>query len=215
MCLRICLLGDVDTLLIWKFLTRASSKPDSLTSAEFSLVYQAISFKWSLLTGKEGVTCWYRGSNKVLVKTVTLVSWFVSSKGFEFAVYGLVGLNTALLVLQAGLIQTTDQDHIVYNTEVGLVFMLLYVAEVVLKLLGMGLRGYLSCPWNIFDLLVTTTSLISLVLVFSSYDVEEHMSTIVVLRLVRVLRLFRMKNRVASVLFLPYHWTRTNFFLLN
>jgi len=192
--------GDVDILLIWKFLTRSSSKPDSLTSSEFSLVYQALSFKWTLLSGKnEGVACWYRGSNKVLVKTVTSVSWLVTSKGFEFSVYGLVGLNTALLVLQAGLVQTTDQDHIVYNTEVGLVFMMLYVAEVMLKLLGMGLRGYLSCPWNVFDLLVTTTSLISLVLVFSSYDIEEHMSTIVVLRLVRVLRLFRMKKRFRDV----------------
>merc|ERR1719318_227337 len=133
--------GDVDTLLMWKYLTRSSSKPGSLTTAEFSLVYQAVSFKWTLLTGKnDGVACWYRGSSKLLVKTVTLVSWLVTSKGFEYAVYGLVGLNTALLVLQAGLIQTTDQDHIVYNTEVGLVFMLLYVAEVVLKLLGMGLR---------------------------------------------------------------------------
>ena len=51
----------------------------------------------------------------MLVKTVTSVSWLVTSKGFRFAVYGLVGLNTALLVLQAGLIQTTDQDHIVYS----------------------------------------------------------------------------------------------------
>ena len=176
------------------------SQPDIITSTEFSLVYQASSFKWSLLTDeKKGAACWYRGSNKGMVRTVTFLSWLVHSRGFEFAVYGLVGLNTALLVIQAGLIQTTDQDHMVYNTEVGMVFMLLYGSEVLLKLFGMGLIGYLSCPWNVFDLLVTTTSLISLVLVFT-LDVEEHMSTIVVLRLVRVLRLFRMKKRVGFIL---------------
>jgi len=89
-------------------------------------------------------------------------------------------------------------SDIVYNTHVGMGFMLLYVTEVLFKLLGLGLWGYLSCPWNVFDFLVTTTSLISMEMI-TSFDLEEHMSTIVVLRLVRVLRLFRMKKRFRDV----------------
>lgn len=68
-----------------------------------------------------------------------------------------------------------------------------------MKILGLGFSGYFSCPWNAFDFLVTSSSLVSIGLVFSSYDLEEHMSTIVVLRLVRVLRLFRMKKRFRDV----------------
>jgi len=191
--------GDIDTLLMWKFLTRRSDNPDKISRKEFGQVYQAISYRWSVVDGKEEeITCWYKGPSKVMVTLVTFLSWLVNTKGFEFTVYSLVGLNTALLVIQAALIQTTDQDHIVYNPHVGMGFMLLYGAEVLLKLFGMGLRGYLSCPWNIFDFLVTTTSFISMVMIFS-FDLEEHMSTIVVLRLVRVLRLFRMKKRFRDV----------------
>ena len=176
-------------------MTRSSDHPDQIGRKEFSQVYQAISYRWSVVDKEEKVTCWYRGPSMVLRTVVTFLSWLVNTRGFEFAVYSLVGLNTALLVIQAALIQTTDQDHIVYNTHVGMVFMLLYGTEVLFKLLGMGLRGYLSCPWNVFDILVTTTSFISMVMILC-FDLEEHMSTIVVLRLVRVLRLFRMKKRV-------------------
>merc|ERR1719186_317471 len=61
-----------------------------------------------------------------------------------------------------------------------MVFMLLYGVEVLFKVVG----------------LVTSTSLLSMGLVFSS---EDHMSTIVVLRLVRVLRLFKVKKRFRGV----------------
>jgi len=192
------LAGDIDTLLMWKFLTTNSVYSDKISRKEFGKVYQAISFRWSVMDEEKKVTCWYRGPSMVLVTIVTFLSWLVNTKGFEFAVYSLVGVNTALLVIQAALIQTTDQDHIVYNTHVGMGFMLLYVTEVLFKLLGLGLWGYLSCPWNVFDFLVTTTSLISMVMI-TSFDLEEHMSTIVVLRLVRVLRLFRMKKRFRDV----------------
>merc|ERR1719186_515742 len=61
-----------------------------------------------------------------------------------------------------------------------MVFMLLYGVEVLFKVVG----------------LVTSTSLLSMGLVFSS---EDHMSTIVILRLVRVLRLFKVKKRFRDV----------------
>jgi len=191
--------GDIDTLLMWKFLSRNSDHPDRIDSSQFSQVYQAVNYRWSLVPDKEGPSCWYRGPSRTVRTIVTFLAWLVTSKGFEIAVYILVGLNTVLLVVQAGLIQTTDQDHIVYNPHVGMVFVFLYGAELLLKILGMGFSGYFSCPWNAFDFVVTSSSLVSIVLVFSSYDLEEHMSTIVVLRLVRVLRLFRMKKRFRDV----------------
>jgi len=191
--------GDIDTLLMWKFLSRNSDHPDRIDSSEFSEVYKAFNYRWCLVAGKEGPSCWYRGPSRTVKTIVTFLSWLVTSKGFEFVVYTVVGLNTVLLVVQAGLIQTTDQDHIVYNPDVGMVFVFLYGVEVLLKILGMGLSGYFSCPWNAFDFLVTSSSLVSIILVFSSYDLEEHMSTLVVLRLVRVLRLFRMKKRFRDV----------------
>ena len=182
---------------MWKYLTKSSTSPTCLSSSEFSHVYQATTFQWCLdnsVGGKYPMSSWYRGTNKVLARTVTAMFWLVTSRGFEFGVYGLVGLNAALLVLQAALIQTTDQDHLVYNNMVGMVFMLLYGVEVTFKVVGLGMRGYMACPWNVFDLIVTSTSLLSMGLVFSS---EDHMSTIVILRLVRVLRLFKVKKRVS------------------
>eukprot|EP00092_Neocalanus_flemingeri_P018251 GFUD01019752.1.p1 GENE.GFUD01019752.1~~GFUD01019752.1.p1 ORF type:complete len:800 (-),score=165.21 GFUD01019752.1:93-2492(-) len=193
--------SDIDILLIWKFLNRSSTNPAGLSSAMFSNVYQATAFQWCLdhADVNNGVTSWYTGTSKVLARTVKSVSQLVNSQWFEFGVYGLVGINATLLVVQAALIETTDQDHLLYNTTVGMVFMLLYSVEVLLKVSGLGLRGYLVCPWNVFDLIVTTTSIISMGLVFTSYSSEDHMSTIVILRLVRVLRLFRMKKRFRDV----------------
>ena len=183
---------------MWKFLAKSTSS-DGLTSTQFKQVYQATNFNWRLessVGSNDKVISWYTGSNEVLKKTLDGVSWLVVSQGFEFVVYGLIGVNAALLVLQAALIETTDQHHEVYNTTVAMVFLLLYGVEMILRLVGLGVRGYMSCPWNVFDFLVTTTSLISMGLVLSSYSTEEHMSVIVILRLVRVLRLFRIKKRV-------------------
>eukprot|EP00092_Neocalanus_flemingeri_P018250 GFUD01019751.1.p1 GENE.GFUD01019751.1~~GFUD01019751.1.p1 ORF type:complete len:800 (-),score=175.20 GFUD01019751.1:41-2440(-) len=193
--------SDIDILLMWKYLLRSSSNPAGLSSAIFSNVYEATTFQWCLdiADAKNGVTSWYTGTSKVLARTVTSVRQLVTSQWFEFGVYGLVGVNATLLVVQAALIETTDQDHLLYNSTVGMVFMLLYSVEVLLKVSGLGVRGYLACPWNVFDLIVTTTSIISMGLVFTSYSSEDHMSTIVILRLVRVLRLFRMKKRFRDV----------------
>ena len=72
--------GDVDTLLVWKFLTRFSEHPDRITNKEFSLIYQAVSFRWSMVADKEdGMPSWYRGDNKVLVRAVAFLSWLVTS----------------------------------------------------------------------------------------------------------------------------------------
>ena len=181
---------------MWKFLAKSTSS-DGLTNTQFNQVYQETNFNWRLASNsgsKDKVISWYTGSNEVLKKTFSRVSWLVGSQGFEFVVYGLVGVNAALLLLQAALIETTDQNHEVYNTTVAMVFLLLYGVEMILRLLGLGVRGYMSCPWNVFDFLVTTTCHISMGLVFSNYFIEEHMSVIVILRLVRVLRLLRIKK---------------------
>jgi len=191
--------GDIDTLLMWRYLKKSSPDTNFMTRSEFMNIYQALGFEWSFISSKKDDDCWYTGSNSFLKGIVYYTALIVKSKVFEYSVYCVVVFNTALLVFQAAIIQKIDSDHVVYTNEIAMVFLVLYILEVKLKLLGLGFRTYMSDPWNVFDLLVTATCLISMVLISSSYNIEEHNSTIVVLRIVRILRLFRAKKGFRDV----------------
>jgi hypothetical protein len=64
------------------------------------------------------------------------------------------------LVIHTYTLTYTDDIQDVYAFWVAYVFIGCYGLEMVLKLLGLGLREYFSSPWNCFDCLVTMCGLV-------------------------------------------------------
>jgi len=67
-----------------------------------------------------------------------------------------------------------------------IIFIVIFTLEALIKLLAMGIKSYMSDTWNVFDLVV----------LIGSYFSEFYKgSSITWLRLVRVLRFFRVIKR--------------------
>ena len=75
-------------------------------------------------------------------------------------------------------------------------FVGLYTVEVLLKQIGLGVRGYFRSYWNVFDFLVTALGIGSIVITALHI---HFFYVITMIRLLRLLRLFRMKKRFRDV----------------
>lgn len=68
--------------------------------------------------------------------------------------------------------------------------------EVLMKVMGLGLRQYLSSGWNTYDLILTCSGMISVVII---YLIPSFVYVIVV-RPLRLIRLFKMKKRYRDII---------------
>lgn len=75
-------------------------------------------------------------------------------------------------------------------------FTLVFVAELVLKLIGLGMRNYFKSYFNRLDFVVVTISLIDLILFNTVIEEDENdhlfIKSLKVLRLLRAIRLARV-----------------------
>jgi hypothetical protein len=85
--------------------------------------------------------------------------------------------------------------HVVYIAQ--LVFAIVYTVELLLKVIAMGPRQYLSKPWNAFDVVVVTLSLIEVITSATLQDAPlRYLSVIRVLRLFNLATLWYSLERV-------------------
>merc|ERR1712142_496654 len=89
----------------------------------------------------------------------------------------------------------TNTDQSIYSSWVSLIFVTIYTGEMVLKLIGLGITKYFSSPWNIFDFVITIMGIVSIVLT----EMQIQSSYIMILRPLRLLRLFKLKKRFRDV----------------
>lgn len=99
----------------------------------------------------------------------------VSSKKFQAIIIGIILVNGLVIIAETyfsgnGLLQLLDR-----------IIVWIFVVELILKIVGLGFKGYFSKGWNIFDFLIVAGSLLFYATNFVS-----------VIRLLRVLRLLRM-----------------------
>ncbi|WP_112182457.1 ion transporter [Paraliobacillus zengyii] len=99
----------------------------------------------------------------------------VDSKSFQAIIIGIIVFNGLVIIAETyfrgnDLLQLLDR-----------VIVWIFVIELVLKVAGLGVKGYFSKGWNIFDFLIVAASLLFYATNFVS-----------VIRLLRVLRLLRM-----------------------
>eukprot|EP00045_Choanoeca_perplexa_P018233 m.282974 g.282974 ORF g.282974 m.282974 type:complete len:1665 (+) comp17755_c0_seq4:1769-6763(+) len=128
------------------------------------------------------------------------VGAITKQRWFSRTVTALVLLNT---ILQAS-VTDSDTDHKATKQffEIAeLIFVVIFVMEMLVKMYGLGIKGYFSSKFNTFDCLVVTGSVLEMIFVMSIGARSIGIST---LRSLRLLRVFRE---------IPTYWESVNDFV--
>lgn len=123
---------------------------------------------------------WHRGFRGVYQRWASPLQRLVESSGFNFAMTFCVVLNTLVLAIDH---YGIDPDLANGLDKCNLAFTYIFAAEMLAKMLGLGLSAYFRDKMNIFDCLIVSLSIVEASFLSSS--------TLSALRSLRVFRSFR------------------------
>ena len=118
--------------------------------------------------------------------------------GFQWFMFLIIVINTIVIII---LLTTYEQNLFDVMTVVDNVLIWVYVAEILLKWTGLGVRNYFMDGWNKFDFIVTFLSLLTLltlVATSSNYGLRAIRINKTV-RLIRLTRGFSMLKSCRSI----------------
>lgn len=125
-------------------------------------------------------TAWYQSPLKKLIK----------SKPFEWSITGAILINTLILAVQYRGMHGQIEAAL---TNLNIALLSVFVLEMLLKVLALGILGYGSDRYNVFDAIIVFAGLIELSFQDSSLAVAR------AFRLLRVLRVSRLVSRSKSM----------------
>ena len=122
----------------------------------------------------------------------------VKNSLFDSSMTVAVMVNTIVLALDHYGISTEMEDAL---TTMNFVFTIIFIVEMCLKLIGLGLRGYLGDPMNYFDGVVVLLSIVELVFLTGSSTISAFRAIRIfkVIRVLRVARLFRYMQSMVMI----------------
>ncbi|XP_036385875.1 two pore calcium channel protein 1-like [Megalops cyprinoides] len=180
-----------DRFLTFKALNHSGTP--MLSPKDFYQFYEVIGLKWK---ARRSGGHWFDS----LPRTTTLIfrgiQNLVKSKAFQYCMYTVVAVNGVWTLVGTYMLNRVFpwSKFVPWSY---IVFLSIYVVEILLKILGLGPMDYFSSGWNVFDFLVTLLALLGLVAV--AFDMEPFYF-VVVLRPLQLLRLFKIKQTYRNVL---------------
>ncbi|XP_020622394.1 two pore calcium channel protein 1-like [Orbicella faveolata] len=183
----------VEKYLIFKSLD--TSRRRQLSLDEFYHIFENSEMKWKQIT--EHYQQWFicLKSWNCLYRTVKGIRWLITQKAFEYVIYAVIIANGISFIVDIVVFSNTPQNERANKREelmwYHIVFISIYAAEAALKLIGLGVRKYFLSGWNMFDFFVTLAGFIG--------AVSTSFSFIVCLRPLRLLLLFKLKQRYRDV----------------
>lgn len=106
--------------------------------------------------------------------------------------------NTVILALDRYPISLEDQKDL---ENLNLILTMVFVFEMLVKLAGLGFRGYFKDSFNTFDCVIVVVSIIDTVLTFASFKIEAT-GAISAMRAFRLLRIFKLAKSWRSFRYL-------------
>ncbi|KAL3701109.1 hypothetical protein R1sor_019131 [Riccia sorocarpa] len=189
---------------------------------EFKDLCQAITLKFE----KQELSHWLEAFPFYKSSSFQSLQKFVRSKHFEYIIYGILGLNLIVVIIETSLGISNHSSQLFWQ-EVELVFGWLYLVELALKVLACGFRNYWRSMQNRFDFFVTWIIVIGETLIvvlpngfafFSTSGRIRYLLIAQVLRLFRGLMLIeRYRVKVGTFIKLIRHllpYLGINFFLM-
>nr|XP_045614492.1 two pore channel protein 1-like isoform X1 [Procambarus clarkii] len=184
--------SDRDAYLVFKALNRSES--GVLCLSEFYNIYEICDFKWKPYQPPDP---WFSGLPDPVRSCFYLIRRLVTWNLFKVLVYVVIMLNAITLLLKTILLSMSDTpvSHDLHVTWDQVAFVTFYGVEAALKIIGLGYRRYFHSGWNIYDFFITILSIAGLV----AEKFSSSFFYIVILRPLRLLRLFRMRKRYRDV----------------
>jgi hypothetical protein len=135
----------------------------------------------------------------------------VLSSGFDTAI--------AIIILSNGIVMAAhhypmDADFATFQDILDLIFIIIYVFEVIVKVLGLGIIPYFAVPFHKLDFMVVLMSIASLFIPQAKGATASRMVRLI-LRVVRMLRLLKVVSNVDTVVYLIKALTSSGEKLLN
>ena len=122
---------------------------------------------------------------------------FVSYPWFGHFITFVIVLNTIVMGMERF---PSDVAYVHALETANLVFTIIFAVEMVLKLVGLGLRGYVSDAFNIFDGVVVVISLVDLIMTALSVGSGSGLGVLRSFRLLRVFKLARSWKDLQTLL---------------
>ncbi|XP_058791332.1 two pore calcium channel protein 1-like [Phymastichus coffea] len=182
-----------DIVLMFQYLNVSNS--GTLSWNEFSNVYDATALTWE---PQYSSIPWYHSTWSPLQMLCQGAHVVISWRYFESFVYSIiVGNGIAMIsrLIQSAEFSREKSAHFFAASWDTLLFTGLFAMEALIKVLGLGIRRYLSSGWNLFDLGTSALMLIALV----GLTLFPKAVFFVVFRPFRMLRLFKVKKRYRDV----------------
>ncbi|XP_013381725.1 two pore calcium channel protein 1 [Lingula anatina] len=183
-----------EVYLIFKYLNKSST--GSLTSEEFHDIYNVCELQWK--PRHQANQLWSSNFHYPFNKLFKYLNALVTSRWFDYAIYVIIAVNFVWILVETIQISvdTTVSAREYRPSWNNILFVCVYSLEAFLKILGLGVVKYFTNGWNIFDFLVTVSSVVG---VFGEFY-DDSFYYIMVLRPFRLLRLFKIKRRYRDVL---------------
>ncbi|KAM9440697.1 two pore channel protein 1 isoform 2-T2 [Clarias gariepinus] len=179
-----------------RFLTfKALNQPGSqmLRLQDLYNVYEVMGLKWKARRSGEH---WFDDLPHTAFLIFKGINLVVKSRVFQYIMHIVVAVNGVWILVEFN----KSDSYFNWSQPVPwsyIVFLTIYGVEVLLKITGLGPLAYFSSGWNLFDFSVTVIAFLGLIaLVFHM----EPFYFVVVLRLLQLLRLFKIKLRFRNVL---------------
>jgi two pore calcium channel protein 1 len=180
----------MDNMLMFKLLNK--SRSGELTLEEFYAVYDAVDYDWK---PNKSMRFYYEMCKVPFNMISAAIHVLVRSKAFDYTIYALIICNGVLLIIQTSLLTNTTDKQYIYTPEISIAFISIYTLEMILKLIGLGFRNYFKSHWNLLDFSITLLGILSIFL--TEFDIPS--TYIMILRPLRLLRLFKVKKRFRDV----------------
>lgn len=185
----------LDAYLIFKTLNK--SRSGRLSMEEFYGVYSVLDLQWQ--PKQEEFKIWSSNFRYPFNFIFKKLNEFVNWRGFEGFIYLVIAVNFAWILEETISLSRENIDVKHYNftiTWASIIFICIYTLEASIKILGKGPVEYFTTGWDLFDFLVTVTSVVGLL---GEYF-NDSFFYITVLRPFRLLRLFKVKRSYRDVL---------------
>ncbi|CAG9815106.1 unnamed protein product [Phaedon cochleariae] len=181
-----------DVVLIFRQLNKSNS--GQLSQDEFLNIYDGTTLKWRT---KTPIDPWFSAAWPPLRALCRSSRIFVTWSYFEHIVYLLIvsnGLAMLVRVLQDCATLEEGAKNFAASWD-SYLFLILFLVEALLKIIGLGWTEYISSGWNVFDLSVT-------LLAFGGaffLTMMPSWTAVVILRPLRLLRIFKLKKRYRDI----------------
>ncbi|XP_046418336.1 two pore calcium channel protein 1-like isoform X1 [Neodiprion fabricii] len=181
-----------DVILMFRHMNVSGT--GTLSSDEFVEVYDATTLEWD---PQYSSIPWYHAAWQPLQILCKGAHAAIVWPYFETVVYGTIIGNGVAMVVRLIEPSTSLQQsaHAFAASWDTFLFVSIFLLEAFVKVLGLGTRRYLSSGWNLFDLGASLLALIAGFLLLLSPTA----TFLVVLRPLRLLRLFKIKKRYRDV----------------